>query len=632
MKKGILALIFTIFLLYNIAYGEKPIKNHLYIGGKEGLYIVKFKKIDKLEIEKHLLKDTGIITTHVEDNYLYIGDKNGVYIYSLKDPENPELISRFVPQIEKYPYPSSYPHKIFIERNRMYIPYGISGILIVDLRDKKVPSKMGIYNDNNVFYDMVARDRYIYTASSEGLVIINAKEPKNPKKVTVLIPKTKKDAPFSLHLSVRDNYLFVVKRDTLSIYNIREPETPKLIKSKKVGDNIEYFLLYEDYLFAVDDNGFTLRVFELQINKKKTKKGTEVSAKIKKVGTFKANYPIEDLVYFMNYIYLSMGKYGIEIVNIDNIEHIFKKKTLNLYTDCISITKDNKFIYAVDEKDGLIILDKKKMVPINWYRTLKGAVDFYKDKKYGYFLQKGYLSALSIKEDGEPYRIDGISNIPPRAFRLYKKEDDIYVCALDYGLFFYSTKKDKTAPKLVKKYATDGNLYDLYPEGNIIYMADGKAGFFVIDITDKKGIKVLRRYKTKSPVTSIYKIDDIIYLGEKNGTLEIISLENPKKIEVIGTMKFTSPIVRIKKDGNYLFLALGEGGVKALKITSVYTVPTLASSIDTKGYAWNIVIDGDILWIADGENGIVVYDISDITTPKELKDLDWFSAHTIEIK
>ncbi len=634
--KNIIALIIFVLLLFSLsAYGEKPIKERLYIGGVEGLYIVKFEKLDSLKIESHIEKNTKITISNVSEDYLYIGYKNGISIFSLKDPKNPTLISKFIPHIEKYEYPSSYPYKIFIERDKMYIPYGISGILILDIKNKEIPEKISIYKDTIPFYDLSVKEKYIYAASFDKVVIINAKNPKTPKKIGVLFEKKqtkKKTKPSLIHLRLYENYLFIIDRDTLFIYDLKNPEAPQLIKKKKIGNFIEKFYIFENYIFVVDDKGFTLRVWDMKIKKKKSKKGEKIEILLSKKSVYKANYPIKSVSFFRDFIYLAMGKYGIEAVNMEEIEKISKKKGVNLYTDCVAITTDEKFTYAVDTKEGLIVLDKEKKIPINWYGTTKDAIDFYKTKRYGYLLQKGRLTALSVKDDGEPYRIDSINRVPIRAFRLYLNEQYIYIGALDFGIYIYSTKKDPTAPKLIKKYATDGNLYDMIAEGKILYLADGKAGFFVIDVTDTESIKILRKYKPKSPVVSIYKIDDIIYLGEKDGTFEIISLENPKKIEQIGKLKFESPIVKIKKYKNYFFLATGEGGVKILKFTSVYNTPKLVKTIDTNGYTWNMILDQNLLWIADGENGVVIYDLSDPENPKLIKDLDWFSANTLALR
>ncbi len=633
MRKWIIALTILFSLcIFSVAYGEKPIKEKLFVGGKEGLYIVKFEKLNTLKVENHIGKETPVITSALEGDYLFVGTENGISIYSLKDPDKPDLLSKFVPKIENFPYPSSYPHKIFIEEERVYIPYGISGILILDIHDKKMPEKIGRYKDGTVFYDVVVKDRYIYTSSSSGLVIINAKNPENPKKVKILIPPEKKKSKFPIYLSLIKGYLFVGMGNTLYVYDMENPEDPIMIKEKKIADLISGLYFYDDYLFIVDDRGFTLRVFKLNISKKKTKKGTNITVDMKKRGIFKSNYPIKSLLYFRDFLYLAMGKYGIEVVNMDSLERIFKKDILNIYTDCVSIGSYGKFMYAVDTKEGLIIMDKEKMIPVNWYGTLRGAIDFTESKKYGYFLQRGRLSSLSIKEDGEPYRIDSTQKVPERAFRIYKEREKLYIAALDYGLFIYDTEKDLTSPELIKKYATDGNLYDIYPDGDVLYIADGKAGFFALNIQDTENIKILRRYKTKSPLISVFKFREILYLGEKDGTLEIISLENPKKIEIIGSIKLTSPIVKIKKWGDYLFLATGPSGIKILKMGSPYSLPKLISEIKTNGYAWDMFYEDKKLWIADGENGVVVYALDNINEPRKLKDLDWFSANIINIK
>ena len=639
MKKLLIlfsVLVFIIIYPFNFAYGEKPITKSLFVGGKEGLYIVKFEKLNKLKIVKNIEKNEVITALKVDGNYLYVGYKNGrISIFDIKDPQNPLLISSLYPLKRTYDYPSSYPNVIFIDNNRLYISYGITGIYIIDVKDKKFPKILGLYSDGNVYFNLVVKDSYIYASFSGGIKIINATDIKNLKEVNVLkIDETNSKKVKILTISlicIDKNYLYIGDKNTLYVYEIENPGTFKLLKKKKIANFIEKLIINNKTLFIIDDKGYTLRVFTVETYKKKKKKEEITSLRLIPKGVYKSKYKIKDIEYFRDFLYLAIGKHGIEIVNMENIEKIRKNNIINIYTACVSIFAENSFIYATDIKEGLLILDKKEKGIIDLYATTKDTLDFYKTKRYGYLLQKGRLTSLAFKENGEPYRIDITNKVPNQAFRLYIEDDRLYIAALDYGLYIYDRKDDPTSPPLIKKYATEGNLYDIYPEKDILYIADGKAGIFILDTTQEEEIKILRRYKTKNPALSIYVEGDILYIGEKDGTLEVISLDDPKKIETIATLKLRNSIWKIKRKDNYLFLALGTGGIGILQIDQVYASPKLIKKIPTNGYVWDISVEDNLLWVADGENGVIAYDISEINKPKKIVDLNWFSVDILEI-
>ncbi len=80
------------------------------------------------------------------------------------------------------------------------------------------------------------------------------------------------------------------------------------------------------------------------------------------------------------------------------------------------------------------------------------------------------------------------------------------------------------------------------------------------------------------------------------------------------TSGFASHIVL---DGNYGFIANGESGLCILDITDPQN-PSFLGCYDTDGSAMCVVIRGSCAYLADGDNGLLVIDISDIENLDEL--------------
>lgn len=89
----------------------------------------------------------------------------------------------------------------------------------------------------------------------------------------------------------------------------------------------------------------------------------------------------------------------------------------------------------------------------------------------------------------------------------------------------------------------------------------------------------------------------------------------PFHVSRAGQCYFSGDVSRsVAVDGDYAYVADGEGGLRVVNISDPSS-PTLAGSRDTPGIAYDVAVAGDFAFVADGTNGLVSVNIGNPSNP-----------------
>ena len=142
-------------------------------------------------------------------------------------------------------------------------------------------------------------------------------------------------------------------------------------------------------------------------------------------------------------------------------------------------------------------------------------------------------------------------------------------------------------------------------EGLLIAYGSGGIGLLQPD----KGSYTLQR-QSKAPPLALVRggLRRLAGITEDH-QLVVFERHDNGDLRQTGKLKPPGEIRDIAIDGNFAYLALGDKGIVSYSLLD--TKPRLASRFRTTGSANSLVIDNAILYIADGENGLSILDISD---------------------
>ena len=147
-------------------------------------------------------------------------------------------------------------------------------------------------------------------------------------------------------------------------------------------------------------------------------------------------------------------------------------------------------------------------------------------------------------------------------------------------------------------------------DGNYAYIADGKGGLKIIDISDPDNFAEVGSLKTQNALGIAVK-SPYAFIADGSRGIRVIDITEPDSPEFFGLRKTTNA-QKIVLKGNFAFVADGPGGVKIIDVSKA---PLLLSEFFTGGHTYKIALKGNLAFAASGKAGINVIDVHDASNP-----------------
>jgi hypothetical protein len=169
--------------------------------------------------------------------------------------------------------------------------------------------------------------------------------------------------------------------------------------------------------------------------------------------------------------------------------------------------------------------------------------------------------------------------------------------------------------KIVSKYTTSGYAQDVVVADSLIYLAQGEGGLMIINISDPKNPSTVSSLTSalKGYSFKIAKKDSALYIAAGNFGVSTVNIARSDSPFVTLTNQGPRPTRDVKVHGDYLLTASSELGIGIAKVTDV-TYPDFRGAMEIYGYARGLCSspDSSILFVASGEMGLTMLDISDM--------------------
>ena len=338
--------------------------------------------------------------------------------------------------------------------------------------------------------------------------------------------------------------------------------------------------------------------------------------------------------------YLCCGIDGLiiaEISDLANPEVLSSSRLPGGYglSYAMNIHVTGNYAFAADLYNGIHIInisdpknpDYKKGI------ILAGASDLYASENYLYATLQGNglaIMDISIPEETAVTAVYKAGTIET-AVTVY--ENTAWVSYNPDGLFAIDVS-DKKAPghNTESQYNASGSSsLGMFPADNFIYMAGYQLGLEKIDITDKTNMTRQALYDTPSDAVAIdisgnylYAVDDIAGSKPESEGLRIHRLEaysHSVQFEYKGFCATPGTALDIQVLRSYAYIADGEQGLQVINISDPLN-PEIVGNCDTPGTASGLFADDNYAYVADGHSGLVIINITDKTKPVITAALD----------
>jgi len=234
-----------------------------------------------------------------------------------------------------------------------------------------------------------------------------------------------------------------------------------------------------------------------------------------------------------------------------------------------------------------------------------------------------------------------------------------------------------TCPIQTSFLATDGRAVAIIISGNYAYIADDEKGLKIIDITDVANPKLAGAYDTPQHAysVSVSQKDNVAYIADGNQDviavdisdptkpvykgsfgccdvegdcfandialdgsyafvvdpaygLRVLNIANPAKMSQIYVFNSPAYTYGVQYQG-YAYVTAGSAGLRVIEFpnyntppTPNYTDPREVGFFDTPGYAYAVQISWPYAYVADGERGLRIVNVSNPVAPHEVSFYD----------
>ena len=167
-------------------------------------------------------------------------------------------------------------------------------------------------------------------------------------------------------------------------------------------------------------------------------------------------------------------------------------------------------------------------------------------------------------------------------------------------------------------------IRDLEVVGNIAYLAAGREGLLIVDVTDPQAPRQIGAYDTLGTANAVIVDEQMVYVADGREGLRVIDVSTPWEPREIGFFNTPDSAEDVDIQGNLAYVADEGGGLIAVNIQDPNRPRRLdgAQDYEFRGRAMRVAVRGDYAYVGDNNNQLRVVSIAKPRQPEELAVLD----------
>lgn len=431
------------------------------------------------------------------------------------------------------------------------------------------------------------------------------------------------------------NYMYALtNREGVNIYDISNPVNPTFIKKFRNSSEISSIYVHGSNLFIADPSK-KVYIYDLTSPTSPTL-----------VSGVEPYYDVDHMISDGTHLY-AVAYNRLYIYNISDISNptLAGVSYGMLSASTRGIALQGTTLFTAEQTAGLRIIDVSDPSAASEITNFTGITSPQKIVVSGnYAYINGYTSGLHITDISDlsnpsivqTYSTSGrvISDFDLQDEHIYLTVDD-FLSDLNFRVLDVSTP---SSPVLVTSLITDNFIDDLLINDNHIYLGLSSSGIKVVDISTPSAANLVTNLQNFSgQVRQVELIGNYVYIADKK-ELQVYNITNPAVPTYVTTYTIdttyssSGSINTITVDGSYAYLAIGNAGMEIIDISNPAS-PVHVSVIDStpSGNVYEIAVSGNYAYLADYDEGLIVVDISTKTSPTQVGSYSTSFARGVKV-
>ena len=180
----------------------------------------------------------------------------------------------------------------------------------------------------------------------------------------------------------------------------------------------------------------------------------------------------------------------------------------------------------------------------------------------------------------------------------------------------------------IGRFDDGGKVLGIHKSGDLVFLVDADQGLKIVNVTNKENSFLVGKFNPHAGSPQDVCVNgSYAFLANSFDGIWIINISTPthpsnithylEKETIIypwGSFEsLTSASQDVFIDGSFGYIADGEFGVKVLNLTDLLNPTKIGEYCDEKGSTNNIIINDSYAYVADGVDGIEILDLSDLS-------------------
>ncbi len=276
------------------------------------------------------------------------------------------------------------------------------------------------------------------------------------------------------------------------------------------------------------------------------------------------------------------------------------------YAEDIDIVAD--YAYIANDQGGLQIIDisnSDSPLIIGAYLSEKSIVDVAVRDTFAYcaVLHKdGGVRIINVADPSQPFFV-GQDNWYYGYGVTAPENDTMFVYVAGGYWFVVEDVTDPMYPTYVRRFSYAGNFHGVYVVDTIAYLACEQMGVLIYNLAGSDTLPV-GQIDTPSNARDIVIVGGYAYVADGRAGVTIIDvsdIENPRLVTTFDTPEYTNSVF---VTGGYIYAADGESGLQVIDVSDPEE-PFLYGTIETS-YANAVYVRDDLIYVADRDMGLII--------------------------
>ncbi len=500
----------------------------------------------------------------------------GLRVFDVSKPAQPAEIGSA--------YPMNYAFKVVVEGRYAYIAAAGAGLLIADISDPRSPVEIGSLDTSGYAYGVAVAGNIAYVADGwEGLKIVNVADPAHPYQVG-----SYKTPGWAFGLALSGAAAYVADAfGGLRVINVADAARPfEVLRHEATGTHAVSVAVTGSVALVADRN-WGLRVVSLALPAPQPGMLGAIAyaasllrvltSGLPQVGFYRAVAYADGITVAGNYAYISAGHAGFHIVEVsdpENPRQVGVYDTDDTFATSAVVEGGRAYLVAIqgrkqDTPTGLHVLDisnPARPLRLGYFRT--HAHDLALVGHIVYLADEGQLIAVDVSDPTAPKQIRSVPT-PNNNFelRLVASGSRLYRLSTHLEVFELSGPSGPTLLGGLRVEASGPGGSGLAVSASRAYVPAGMRGLVVIDVSDPTRLRELAAYAQPGSATGITISGTTAYLANGPAGVEVADLSDPSSA-VLGSCKTAGYAREVAVSRDTLYVADEGGGLVILRSTS----------------------------------------------------------------